>query len=248
MFGAKLLQSCSAFFSPMDCSPPGSSVFGILQPILERVVIPSSRESSQPRDQICISYVSCIGRQVLYHFRHLGSPFIILRFYSSCTSWPNNVFYSESFQVKIIRCFWWSCPFKCLQFRMWPQSVTDSCDLQASENDRSVFQFVPRPSLWVCLMSPPDRIQVERLHQGYSRSEAALKFNSIPSLVMFPLIVRLCQIVYQSCPLYLLFSSLELRDISQGGVLRLCKYPIYHWTICLPACMDSWFPTLFIGL
>ena len=30
--------------------------------------------------------------------------------------------------------------------------------------------------------------------------------------------------------------------------MRLCKHPIYHWTICLPACMDSWFPTLFIGL
>ena len=37
---------------PMDCSPPGSSVHGILQArILERVVIPFSRGSSWPRDQ-----------------------------------------------------------------------------------------------------------------------------------------------------------------------------------------------------
>ena len=36
----------------MDCSPPGSSVHGILQAaILEWVVISLSRGSSQPRDQ-----------------------------------------------------------------------------------------------------------------------------------------------------------------------------------------------------
>ena len=35
--------------------------------------MPSSRGSSRPRDRICVSYVSCIGRQVLYHWCHLGS-------------------------------------------------------------------------------------------------------------------------------------------------------------------------------
>ena len=30
--------------------------------------------SSQPRDRTCVSYVSCIGRQVLYHQCSLGSP------------------------------------------------------------------------------------------------------------------------------------------------------------------------------
>ena len=30
--------------------------------------------SSQPRDQTPVSYVSCIGRQVLYLYHHLGSP------------------------------------------------------------------------------------------------------------------------------------------------------------------------------
>ena len=33
--------------------------------------MPSSRVSSQPSDQTRISYVSCIGRWVLYHWRHL---------------------------------------------------------------------------------------------------------------------------------------------------------------------------------
>ena len=35
--------------------------------------MPSSRGSSRPRDQTCISYVSCVGRWVLYHWYHLGS-------------------------------------------------------------------------------------------------------------------------------------------------------------------------------
>ena len=48
----------------MDCSPPGSSVHGILQVrLLEWVAIPSSQGSSQPRDGICVSYVSWIGQQ-----------------------------------------------------------------------------------------------------------------------------------------------------------------------------------------
>ena len=47
---------------PMDCSPPGSSVHGILQVrILEWVAIRFSRGSSWPRDWTCISCSSCIA-------------------------------------------------------------------------------------------------------------------------------------------------------------------------------------------
>ena len=43
----------------MDCGPPGSSVHGILQArILEWVAMPSSRGSSQPRDQTQVSWVA----------------------------------------------------------------------------------------------------------------------------------------------------------------------------------------------
>ena len=71
---AKLLQLCQTLCEPMDCSPPGSSVHGTLQArILEWVAISFSRRSSQPRDQTCIPYVSGIGRQVHFHWRHLGS-------------------------------------------------------------------------------------------------------------------------------------------------------------------------------
>ena len=63
-----ITQSCPTLFDSMDCSPSGSSVYGISQArILEWVAISSSRGSSRPRDQTCISCVSCIGRQVLYH-------------------------------------------------------------------------------------------------------------------------------------------------------------------------------------
>ena len=64
----KLLQSCLTLCDPMDYSLPGSSVHGITQArILEWVVLPSSRGSSQFRDWTHVSYVSCTGRWVLYH-------------------------------------------------------------------------------------------------------------------------------------------------------------------------------------
>ena len=45
-------QLCLTLYNPMDYSPPGSSVHGILQiRILEWVAIPFSRESFPPRDQ-----------------------------------------------------------------------------------------------------------------------------------------------------------------------------------------------------
>ena len=55
----------SHFFISMDYSLSGSSVHGIVQArILEWVAIPFSRESSRPRDR---TWVSCIGRWILYH-------------------------------------------------------------------------------------------------------------------------------------------------------------------------------------
>ena len=52
-------QSCLTLCDPMDCSPPGSSVHGILQArILEWVAMPSSGESSQPRDQTQVSRIA----------------------------------------------------------------------------------------------------------------------------------------------------------------------------------------------
>ena len=52
-------QSCPTLCDPMDCSPPGSSVHGILQArMLEWVAAPFSRGSSQPRGQ---TWIFCIA-------------------------------------------------------------------------------------------------------------------------------------------------------------------------------------------
>ena len=65
---AKLLQLCLTLCDPMDYRPLGSSLHGVFQArILKCIAVSFSRGSSWPRDQTCISYVSCIGMQVLYH-------------------------------------------------------------------------------------------------------------------------------------------------------------------------------------
>ena len=58
-------QWCPTVWDPMVCSPPGSSLHGILQVrLLEWVAISSSRGSSQSMDWTCISYVPCIASGV----------------------------------------------------------------------------------------------------------------------------------------------------------------------------------------
>ena len=54
---------CLILCDPMDCSPPGSSVHGDFPDKNS-----SCRGFSQPRDQICVFWVSCVGRQILYHW------------------------------------------------------------------------------------------------------------------------------------------------------------------------------------
>ena len=56
------LQLCPALCDPMDCSPQGPSVHGILQArIMAWIAMLSSRGLSQPRDRTSISSVSCIA-------------------------------------------------------------------------------------------------------------------------------------------------------------------------------------------
>ena len=56
---AQLLQPCPTLCDPVDLSPPGSSVHGILQArILEWVAVPSSGGSSRPRDRTRVSGVA----------------------------------------------------------------------------------------------------------------------------------------------------------------------------------------------
>ena len=67
-------QSCLTLRNPMDCSPPGSSVHGILQArILEWVAISFSRASSPSRDQTWVSHIA--GR--LYQLSHQEAKYLI---------------------------------------------------------------------------------------------------------------------------------------------------------------------------
>ena len=65
------LSYIQLFCDPMNCSSPGSSIYGISQArILEWVAISLSRASSQPRGQ---TRISCIGRWILYPWATRGA-------------------------------------------------------------------------------------------------------------------------------------------------------------------------------
>ena len=68
--------SCSVMSkscNPMDCSPPGSSVCGVLQArILEWVAISFSRVSIFPTQESNLSLQHC--RRILYQPGYMGSP------------------------------------------------------------------------------------------------------------------------------------------------------------------------------
>ena len=52
-------QSCLTLGDPIDCSPPGSSVYGILQArTLEWVTISFSKGSSRPKDRTLVPCVT----------------------------------------------------------------------------------------------------------------------------------------------------------------------------------------------
>ena len=72
---SEVAQSCPTLCDPVDCSPPGSSIHGILQArILEWVAISFSRGSSQPRDRTHVSRIA--GRHVnLWATREGTRPF-----------------------------------------------------------------------------------------------------------------------------------------------------------------------------
>ena len=86
---------------------------GILQArILEWVAMPSSKQSSWPRDWTCIPYISCIGRQVLYQYCHLG------RTTSLMSSGSESL--CSSPQSSVSPC----CLWECLAWIFFPQKMT----------------------------------------------------------------------------------------------------------------------------
>ena len=58
MLKVLVTQSCLTLCDPMDCSPPGSSVYGIFQArILEWTATSFYRRCSLPKDQSWVSYI-----------------------------------------------------------------------------------------------------------------------------------------------------------------------------------------------
>ena len=89
--GCLVAESSPTLFDPMDYSLPGSSDHGILQArILQWVAIPSSRGSSQPRDQ---TQVSCTAGRFFTIWATKETP------ESDCYP-PNSVLGTEDSPVK----------------------------------------------------------------------------------------------------------------------------------------------------
>ena len=122
---------------PMECSPPDSSVHGILQArTLGWDALPSSRVSSPPRDRTHISYMFCISRWILYHLEQTSKHGLhsfrfhirnfptksceVLELYSHLHSEKINLFYGRQ-----ILLFEWRGLYKSeLLQRMWTIYIT----------------------------------------------------------------------------------------------------------------------------
>ena len=116
---AWLLQSCLTLCDPMDYSPQGSSVHGILRGG-GGVAVPFSRGSSLSRDWICIS---CIASRF---FTHLGSP-CLGQWFSKCgfQSHSIGIPITEDFlEMKILK-LWELCSTVCVFIR--PPCDSDEC-------------------------------------------------------------------------------------------------------------------------
>ena len=74
-------QSCMTLCNPVECSPPGSSVHGILQAgLLKWVAISFSRGPSWPRDQIQVSctagrFITFLATKEALYFPYMA-PFL----------------------------------------------------------------------------------------------------------------------------------------------------------------------------
>ena len=73
-------QLCLTLCDPMDCSPPGTSVPGILQANKYWSELPFSPPGDLPDPGIEPRSLTstCIGKWTLYHLCHLGSPLTLI--------------------------------------------------------------------------------------------------------------------------------------------------------------------------
>ena len=75
-----LRQSCPTLWDPMYCSPPGSSVCGILQArVLQWALLPFLLFRILLTQESNLGFLHC--RQILYHLSYPGSPHIYIYIY-----------------------------------------------------------------------------------------------------------------------------------------------------------------------
>ena len=100
LFGAPRTVDCQAPL-PIECS---RQEYWSRLPFPTLGNLPYSRESSRPWVQTRIPYVSCIGRWILYHYHHLGSPMLYLKNkiqYFQSSALPGHIFKAPD--VSILR-------------------------------------------------------------------------------------------------------------------------------------------------
>ena len=94
---SEVAQLCLTLCDPMDCSPPGSSIHGILQErILEWVAISFSRGSSWPRDRTQVPHIACR----LFTFWPIGEDYIYIYIY--IFNWSIYTMYFEKLLVSVL--------------------------------------------------------------------------------------------------------------------------------------------------
>ena len=121
MPACSVAQSCLTVCNPVDCTPPGSSVHGILQARkVEWVPMPSSRGSSQPRGR---TLVSC-----LWHWQvdslslcHLGGPILLTYESVFLLSDLKKIFFFNLYKVVLV-----SAIQSCVGFCHWLQQCKSS--------------------------------------------------------------------------------------------------------------------------
>ena len=131
LFSLLLLNSFSRgqCCDPVDCSPPGSSVPGVLQArMLQWVAMPSSRGSSWLRDQTHISYICYIGLLHLLYWQTIslplappGKPFyLVLKMIKRVINYSSQIFFHllKIYHVHEVPFIIWS-----LIFGPWKQNT-----------------------------------------------------------------------------------------------------------------------------
>ena len=143
----------------MDYSPPGSSVHDIFQArILEWVAMFSSRGSSWPRDQTCVSYIFCIAR--------CGKPngTVWNRLKNKRGRFIEKTGENQTQTRYVIRCLYFSHNISVFGLPWWLSSKESACNAE----DTGDKGFIPgsgrspggengNPFQYSCLENPMDR-------------------------------------------------------------------------------------------